>query len=363
MPTPEQQLFSEIKKLHEKRQETLKFSIENDTPDNQKYLEEEKRLAEETKKKIEELRGRLWTFEKELSRSELQKQYQAQKEIFQTNHLLETLSTGEIGIKGIDQKEYSFPTLEQIQKELQKNPELKIKMKQEFVEINITPFALPLSRLTGTISQAVLRHKKEGKLFATKKDQNDPDESLELDEIQPLWISDEYQDADINNSLVYFPKQFDQTNHQGKTKTEILNLKTAFPGYLITLQEKNLNIPAKKQGQTRNNRKQIEAGKTPEEYLQKLQTEKQYQNETGIVPEEWLTRFLIHLEKTNQVIDDYEGNGKINYNLAGYLAASGAVSSADWDRSDRQAFLVRYDSGNRDSGIGARSAVRVGIGV
>jgi hypothetical protein len=328
--------------------------------------QEAETLAQKTQAHLEQMEGKLWPFEQELPQKEIQEQYASQKEILARNNLLEPLPDGTLGITGIDQKAYPFPTFEQIKKELQKNPELKTKMEQGFTELQITPFALPLSKLTETVSRSILKHKKENKLFTAKKDPNDQNEQLvplELDENQPLWIWDQYQDADTNNNLVYFPKEFNQTNHQGQTKAEILKTKAAFPGYLVTLQEKNSNIPRENQGATNKDRKQLEANLTPIEYLQKLQTDPAYQKESGTTPEEWLMRFLAHLETTDQVIDDYQGNGSVAYNLAGYFPASGHVPYAYWYRDDRRAYLYRDDAGFRISYVGARSAVRVGLGI
>ncbi len=341
---------------------------------------EAKALARKTQEHLSRMEAKLWPFEQELPQKEIQGQYAIQKEILAKNNILELMPDGTLGITGIDQKTYPFPKLEQIQKELQKNPELKTKMEQGFSELNITPFALPLSKLTEAAAKIIKKHyaglpdpqdsqkritdPQKTKLFTTKRDPNDPNEKLiplELDESQPLWIWDKYQNADINKELVYFPKQFDQTNHQGQTKQEILKIPTVFPGYLITLQEKNPNIPRENQGKTQKGRKQIEANKTPKEYLQKLQIDQIYQKESGTTPEEWLTKFLTHLEKTDQVIDDYIGNGSAAYNLAGYFPASGDVSRAFWCRGGRRAFLRGSDAEHRLSHVGARSAVRVGL--
>ena len=57
-------------------------------------------LKAEIEQKIASLKEKLWPF-KELSQPELEKQYQAQKEIFQKTGILERLSNGELGIKGI----------------------------------------------------------------------------------------------------------------------------------------------------------------------------------------------------------------------------------------------------------------------
>ena len=42
-------------------------------------------------------------------------------------------------------------------------------------------------------------------------------------------------------------------------------------------------------------RKQLEAGKSPQEYLQILQNNPIYQNETGMTPEDQITYAIAHL--------------------------------------------------------------------
>jgi hypothetical protein len=87
--------------------------------------------------------------------------------------------------------------------------------------------------------------------------------------------------------------------------------------------------------------------------------EGQYKNEFGTTPEEWLMQAITMLEEKNQVIDDYQGNGKITYNTGGYFPASGDVPYAYWFRDNRQANLDRNVPTFRDDYFGARSAVRV----
>ena len=105
-------------------------------------------------------------------------------------------------------------------------------------------------------------------------------------------------------------------------------------------------------------RPRIEANKTPKEYLEAIGTG-EYQNESGMTPEEWLMQAITTLEEKNQVIDDWRGKGSIAYNTGAYFQASGNVPNASWRRDDRQAVLDRNDPTSRDDRIGARSAVRV----
>jgi hypothetical protein len=132
-----------------------------------------------------------------------------------------------------------------------------------------------------------------------------------------------------------------------------------FPGWRIILTEKNINIPAEGEGKIINGRKQLEANKPPKEYLEIMQTDSAYQSETGLTPEDWQIKLLTHLEKTNQVIDDWRGQGKISFQTGAYFPASGDVPVAYWDRDDRRAYLSAYNPDYSYSYVGVRSGVSV----
>lgn len=85
---------------------------------------------------------------------------------------------------------------------------LKTKTEQGFNQLLIVPFEMKLDDLIEKHKQVILKHHKEGKLLTTKKNPTDPDELLELDESEPIWIQKEYNNTDINGELVYFPKEF-----------------------------------------------------------------------------------------------------------------------------------------------------------
>ena len=294
---------------------------------------------------------------------EFKTQYETKAKILNRLGLLEILpEKQEIGILGIDGKEYPFPEMEVIEQEFRKNKELfETKMAQGFTELEITPFGMPLNRLIETLKQQLLKHSREGKLFHTKKNQTDSNETLKpfaLDDENPLNVWDKYVGADENGELVYDAKEFSQ-NHQGKTKLQMIDSQESSPGFLITLREKNLNIPRECKGEMKNGRKQLETNKTPREYLQMILSQEMYQGELGQTPEEWLTEFLTHLEQTNQVIDDWQENGSASFQLGGYFHASDGVPYCVSVRDHRRAYLDGVDPGSRLGSVGVRSAVRV----
>ncbi|MFA6548160.1 MAG: hypothetical protein WCT11_04480, partial [Candidatus Magasanikbacteria bacterium] len=72
------------------------------------------------------------------------------------------------------------------------------------------------------------------------------------------------------------------------------------------------------------------------------------------------TMFITHLEKTNQVIDDYSGKGSANFLAGSYKPSSDYLGYGDWNRGNRLAFLFGNSPDVRDSYTGLRSAVGIG---
>lgn len=315
---------------------------------------------------------------------EFKEAYKNQVEIFARVGLLELLpECGEMGIRGIDGKEYPIPSKEKVKAEMMKNKEMyEKKMAQGFTQIQFTPFGVPLEKLTTILEQRILAHHKDGKLFATKEKPTDPDEPLELDTTQPLFKWDGWIDpnapegqrgADASGKCLYHVKTFDEkdkgSNYGGYTKAQILDIQSnplsnsPFPGWEVKLMEPSANIPREGKGKTVKGRKQLETNKTLTEYLNALQTDPQYGMEEGLTNEDWITQFIIHLEKTNQVIDDYEGKGSASFLSGSFNQVSRGLGCAYWSRVGRRARLGRRDPGARDSVLGLRSAVGVGQGV
>ena len=287
----------------------------------------------------------------------LREQYETQKDIYIKVGLLEKLSSGEWGIKAISGQQYVFPTYQEVVAKMNAKTEImEQKMKQGFVRLQITPFGMKLDDLIAKYKQVILKHHQEGKLFATKKQASDPDEPLKLDENEPVWTWDKYNNADVDETLVYDPKKFTTDNHQGKTKTEILAQRG---GFNIILGEDLPNIPRENQGKTIGGRPQIETNQSPDDYLDTLKTNSVYQHESGTTPEEQIIYAILHLEQTNQVIDDFSGNGSTCIQLAGFSPFSGGVPYAYWHRKHFQVNLNRDNSGDCAHDDGARFVVRV----
>ena len=289
-------------------------------------------------------------------RIKLHEQYQSQKDILKELGIVKKLRSGELGIVGLDNKEYPLPEYQDILQRMEKQKEtIKTKQEQGFTKLLLVPFGMKLGDLIEKYKEIILKHHKQGKLLATKKDPKEPDEKLELDQNEPVWAWEQYKEADTKGELVYFPKEFSK-NPQGKTKKELIKEQGAWNVLLI---EDLPNIPREDKGKTIKNRKQLEANQTPNEYLKTLQQDKQYKAEQGMTPEDQLFYAILYLEQTNQVIDDYQGNGSLSFQLGAYFLASGDVPLSYWYRGVRQAFLGGYVPGYRSDVCGARLGVRL----
>ena len=294
---------------------------------------------------------------------------------------------GRLSFKDINGRECFLPgqdeLFEYLEEEVMNTERLELikrKYEQGFTRFQITPFGMKLDDLIEKYKEAILSQA-EGQLYAAKKNPDDPAEvlvPLELDRQNPLYVWDTYKDADIKGTLVYHPKEFTK-NHGGKTKKEILenqqkmhqrNPLSVFPGFHLKLLPKNPNIPLQ-EPQTIHDRIELDThgssitqyigeGQTipnPNEYLKALQENPMYQGEEGMTPEDQITLAIAHLKESNQVIDDYQGNGSVSYQLGGYFPASGNLPDAYWSRGVRRAFLYWSDPDDRSDYYGVRPAV------
>ena len=290
----------------------------------------------------------------------IKEQWGSQVKILSKLGILETFpDSKQLGIKGIDGKEYPVPRPEEIQARLEANREMVLaKMEQGFTKIVMVPFGYSLDSLSDKYKKTILRHHKEGKLLATKEKPTDPDEPLELDENEPLWRWEEgYSHADTEGKIVYFPEEF-SGRHDRKTKKELL-ASDPTNAWQIWLVEDMPNIPREGKGQEIGGRHQLEANKSSTEYLRLLQTKSEYKGESGLTPETDLMYAITHLEETNQVTNDYIGKGSLSFQIGAYFPSSGHVPDSCWDRSSRQADLGGSNPSDRSSDCGVRIGVRV----
>ena len=316
-----------------------------------------KALRAELETKMKALHEKTNPFEKLLN---LKEQYESQKAVLTSVGILEQLSSG-LGIKGIDGKEYPFPSLQEVTNRLKENKALiQTKESQGFKKLLIVPFGMSLDVLLdkykATILEAFSQTDPKKKLKAEKMNPSDPDEFLDLDTNQPCYVWDQYKNADATGSLVYRPSSFDKENHKGKTKTDLLtDPKEAWQILLV----EDKPIPTKDVAdETVNKRTRLKAGKTAEEYFNTLGKD-QYQGESGMTPEDWLILAMTRLKQTGEVTDDYSGKGRISYLTGAYFPSADDVPRAHWARGVRQARLYGHDPRDPVGGVGVRPPVRV----
>jgi hypothetical protein len=284
----------------------------------------------------------------------IQEQWNAQIKVLTDLGIVGTLPPDGFGML-VDNIEYPVPDYHEILERIEANREmLSLKAEQGFTKILLTPFGYSMEDLIAKYKETIREkatQRKDGKLLATGGNPDNPTDLLEVDMNAPVYNTSEYTDG----SMVYGVKEF-SANHQGKTKQELLALDPA-NAWSIDLIEDMPNIPRAGQGQEVGGRHQLEAGKSPNEYLQTLQTP-QYLNEEGLTPEAEMMLAIYHLQATGEVSNDYDGKGSISLNLGAYMS-SGDVPCSFWGRYRRRAYLNGYDPRNRSEYYGVRVGVRV----
>jgi hypothetical protein len=273
---------------------------------------------------------------------------------------------GNLGVIGIDGKEYSAPTREQLQEVFARNRELvDRKRRQGFTQLQLTPIAMPTSQLVDRVKTAILRHATAGKITQTKQNSTDAEIPVRVKNGEPIWIWDSLRHALDTPNLVYFPQAYTARNHQGLTKEEVMQNTRfcAVPGWSVGLIEPIPIMPQQGQGKVLGGRKQLEAYSTPRDYLRTLSTWI-YQGETGWTLEDFLTHVATQLETTNQVSHDrYDCNAL--WLLGSYMpnpdhqGLANLVPVGYWDHG--RMYLSMHRAGNRLRGWVARSVVRLGI--
>lgn len=232
---------------------------------------------------------------------------------------------GNTGVIGIDGKEYPVPTLEQLQELFTHNKEIvDRKIAQGFTQLQLTPFAAPISRLIDLGKRALLQQATAGVILQTKQVPDQVDKPTRVNHDKPVWMWEKIRQVMDTPDLVYFPHAYTERDQQGLTKEDVVRSTSlcAVPGWSVGLVESVPIMPQPGHGQILAGRKQLEASSIPEDYLQTLSTAA-YQGETGWTPEDFLTHFITRLETTHQVSHDrYDGNAL--WLLGAYVPSLGA---------------------------------------
>ena len=279
-------------------------------------------------------------------RLKLKEQYLSQIKVLYQSGLLENFPPTserprpELGIVGIDGKEYPLPSYEAILQSLQDKESREFLMKKAEQGLNkllLIPFAMPLSVIIERYKQVLLKTHKEKGLKSTDG------EILDLNIQEPVSVWENLSQCDNPHTPKEKQMEYGITNYEGKTKeqrggkykSELLS--QSANGWQLLLCEENLDIPAEGKGQTIAGRKQPEALKSAKEYLKCLREDPQYGGEEGFTPESALIHYLTALQEKQTILDDYMGKGKTNFLTGNFL--SGNVPFFRWYVSYHQATL------------------------
>jgi len=254
-----------------------------------------------------------------------------------------------MGVIGIDGKEYPIPTQEQVLELFAHNRELvSKKVPQGFDRLEITPLAMPTPLLIDRMKAAILKYAAEGSIYQTRRSPSDPLIPVRINTEKQVWIWETLKQALDTDELVYFPQEY-SSNHGGQTKLEAVNNGRicAVPGWSVGLVESLPIMPQPGQGKTLGGRSQLETGSSPRDYLRTLQAQA-YQGETGKTLEDFITKFLTHLEETNEVSHDVNDDNAL-WCLGQYLKVTYAelVPTGRWYREVGRARLDMHRTGNR----------------
>ena len=279
----------------------------------------------------------------------LKEQYKTQVKALYEVGVLELMTDGNnIGYVDIKGKERPLPSYDEFVRILEVNYEsVAEKFKQGFTNVRLDLIGLPLDFIFKLVPMEILKAKKEGRLKGT--DGSD----LDLNTDNPFYIDDSLKGADVSGDLLYGPSKISNEGQEGgMTKEEYLEVHPS--GYILRLDENNPDLPAEGKGKTVGGRKQLEANQQPIQYSEELQANA----ESGETIDSQALNFLVNL-KLGKVIDDYQGNGKVNWLTGNFLKSRRGVPFWDWDRDYRQARLFwNYpDSRNADRGCRASAVI------
>jgi hypothetical protein len=271
--------------------------------------------------------------------------------------------SGQPGVIGTDGEEYPVPTWEQVADLFYHNRELiERKVPQGFDRLELTPLAMPAPRLIDRMQAAITRHAAEGKIFQTRRSSSDPFLPVRVNKEKQVWVWETLRQALDTDGLIYFPQEY-SVNHRGQTKSEAVNNGRicGVPGWSVGLVESFPVMPEQDQGKTLGGRRQLEIGSSPREYLRTLQ-EETYQGETGKTLEDFMVKFLTHLETSNEVSNDVRDSNAL-WCLGQYMKIPYAevVPTGRWHRDIGRVRLDMHRTGNKQcaKAWGAATTVRL----
>ncbi len=349
-----------IQELIDRGHEQLSESKDktNQPTDFKTVLEETRRLE----KLNEEMEAMLWPRELEEFTKERTLE-NAEKQIEFLTSL--TLQNGESVVENgkikaeycEDELEHTLPTVDDITNWIKENKEtVANREKKGFTpeSMQVTPFALKVDILKNIYGKVILEKYKQGKLLGQD------DEPLELDENNPVFLSDEYKELKYDIS---------SQNPEGITKTEAILRHGAFQ-IVLTPDFKNHELFKDENGNHPNTNDMPREGKYAEQYLNKSantllgeleEAQKSDETQNLAIPEDVMVQYIKHLESTDHVLGDYNANGAVTI-CQTIKIRSDKVPWLYWGRNHRQAYWGWCNRGHYLAGTGGLFAVRGELG-
>jgi hypothetical protein len=269
----------------------------------------------------------------------------------------------QLGVIGIDGAEHPLPSQEQVVALFNQNRDLVAKkFAQGFDQLALVPLAMPIPALIQRLQTTILRHEANSEIFRTRRCSDDRCIPVRVNSQTQVWVWKTLSRAFDTQSIVYFPQEYSD-QHWGMPKLDAIYDERicALPGWSVQLVESLPVMPQPGQGRVVDGRPQLEIGLSPREYLEILK-KPAYEGETGSTLEDFITRFLIHLELTNEVSHDVEDHNAL-WCLGQYMRVPYAelVPTGRWYRRVGRVRLDMHRTGNKQctKSWGASTVVRL----
>ncbi len=288
-------------------------------------------------------------------RLKLKEQWESQVQFLNEVGILELLpESQELGIVGIDGREYPVPEYSEIMQKItpEKAEILERKSEQGFNKMLLVPFAIPLERLIDRYERELVKQSENGGVI------NSNGEKIEINPKNPITFMDnEFKSSDLTKKLAYYPTHPD---YGGETKSEIISKDSPWKFHFV---EDLDHIPQQEEGQTIGGRKQLETGMSPRQYLLQVQRNAMYSNEQGMTPEDWLCNAILNLRNNGKQIDSAGRNGQTCYLIGSgyqYGPSGEEIASAGWGRiKSDSAFLGADFNSESQQNFGVRTVVEI----
>lgn len=260
-------------------------------------------------------------------------------------------NSNSFGVIGENELEYPMPTKKQVVELFTQNQTLiNIKAEQGFKRLQLTPVAMPTLHLVDLLEKAIIKHHKEEIIYQSRQSETEPQIPVRVNKEKQVWIWETLRQAMANDELVYYPKTYSSISHEGMTKSEAIHHPEicAVPGWSVGLIEDLTIMPTSGQEQVFGERKQLEVGLSPCEYLDLLKGE-HYRGESGLLLEDFITKFLTRLESSSEVSHDVDDHNA-TWCLGQYLRISYAdvVPTGRWIRQVGRVRLDMHRSRNKE---------------